>query len=187
MTTPPPYGQDPYQQQPPPSDPTSGAPQPPQYPGYPVSGGPQPPPYPSSGGPQPPPYPSSGGPQPPPYPSSGGPQPYSPYGTGYTGYTGYDPVTGQPYSDKTKVAAGLLQLLPGFFLGLGGIGRLYAGYTSLGVTQIVVSVVGWICFWCGFFFLIPFLVFIGAWLWAVIDGIILLAGRPADGQGRLLR
>jgi TM2 domain-containing membrane protein YozV len=159
MTTPPPpYGQDPYQQQPPPP---------------------------------PPQYPTSGGPQPPPYPSSGGPQPYSPYPGGYGGYggyAGYDPVTGQPYSDKTKVAAGLLQLLPGFFLGLGGIGRLYAGYTSLGVTQIVVSVLGWICFWCGLFlFFIPWVVFFGAWLWAVIDGIILLAGRPADGQGRLLR
>jgi TM2 domain-containing membrane protein YozV len=100
---------------------------------------------------------------------------------------GYDPVTGQPYSDKSKLAAGLLQLLPGFFLALGGIGRLYAGNTSLGIAQILVTVLGWICFLCGFFFIFPFLVTAGAWLWAVIDGVILLAGRPTDGQGRLLR
>jgi len=26
-----------------------------------------------------------------------------------------------------------------------------------------------------------------AWLWFVVDGIVLLAGHPRDGQGRLLR
>jgi TM2 domain-containing membrane protein YozV len=123
-----------------------------------------------------------------PYPVSGGSQPYSPYPGYQPGYppgpAGYDMYA---YSDKSKVAAGLLQLLPGAFLGLGGIGRLYAGYTSLGIVQIVVSVFGWICFWCGFFFIVPFFVFFGTWLWAVIDGIVLLAGRPVDGQGRPLR
>jgi TM2 domain-containing membrane protein YozV len=179
MTTPPPPpGQDPYQ-----------PPEPPAYPPPPPGQDPyQPPPPPQ---PQPPTFHQptawqvSGPPQ---YPTSG--QPYSPYPGGYPQSpmaAGYDPMTGQPYSDKSKVAAGLLQLLPGFFLGLGGIGRLYAGYTSLGVAQIVVSVLGWICFICGFFLIIPFIVPIGAWLWAIIDGIVLLAGRPVDGQGRLLR
>lgn len=101
--------------------------------------------------------------------------------------SGFDPVTGQPLSDKSKLVAGLLQLLPGALLGLGGIGRLYAGNTGLGVTQIVLSVVGWISFWCGFLLAFPFLVFIGAWIWFVVDGIVLLVGRPVDGQGRLLR
>ncbi len=180
MTTPPPPpGQDPYQ-----------APQPPYPPGQDPY---QPPAYqqPPTAYPQPPTFhqPMTGqvfGP--PQYPTSA--QPYSPYPGGYPQSPmgpAYDPVTGQPYSDKSKVAAGLLQLLPGFFLGLGGIGRLYAGYTSLGVAQIVVSVLGWICFICGFFLIFPFIVPIGAWLWAIIDGIILLAGRPVDGQGRLLR
>lgn len=98
-----------------------------------------------------------------------------------------DPVTGRPLSDKTKTTAGLLQLLPGALLGLGGIGRLYAGHTALGVIQLVVTVVGWISFWCGFLLLVPFAVFVGCWLWFVIDGIVLLAGRPTDGDGRLLR
>ncbi|BCB86116.1 hypothetical protein [Phytohabitans suffuscus] len=99
----------------------------------------------------------------------------------------YDPVSGLPYSDKSKVAAGLLQLLPGFLIGLGGIGRLYAGNTSLGVTQIVLTLVGWMSFWCGFVLLFPFVVYFGLWLWFTIDGIVLLAGRSVDGQGRLLR
>jgi len=98
-----------------------------------------------------------------------------------------DPATVQGYSDKSKLAAGLLQLLPAFFLGLGGIGRLYAGNVSLGVTQIVLSVVGWASFWCGFVLIFPFLVFLGLWIWFVVDGILVLAGRPTDGQGRPLR
>jgi TM2 domain-containing membrane protein YozV len=175
MTTPPPYGQDP--------------PPPPGQDPYRPPAGPAQDPYqqPPQAYPQPPTYQVSG---PPTYPISGGGQPYSPYPPAYPGAPmgyGFDPMTGQPYSDKSKVAAGLLQLLPGFFLGLGGIGRLYAGHTALGVVQIVVSVFGWISFWCGFLLVFPFLIFVGTWLWAVIDGIILLAGRPTDGQGRLLR
>lgn len=91
------------------------------------------------------------------------------------------------YSDKSKIVAGLLQILPGFILGLGGIGRLYAGHTMLGLIQLVATVIGWISFWCGFFTGFTFVIFGLAWLWFVIDGIVLLAGRPVDGQGRPLR
>jgi hypothetical protein len=114
-----------------------------------------------------------------PYP----PAPYTPPGYGY----GVDPVTGQPYSDKSKMIAGLLQLLPGVLLGLGGIGRFYAGNVGLGVAQIIATVVGWISFWCGFVLILPLFIFAGVWLWFVVDGIVLLAGQPRDGQGRLLR
>lgn len=131
-------------------------------------------------------------------PTSGG---YDPYGQGAYAQPGYaqpaafpvavayDPLTGQPYSDKTKLAAGLLQLLPSLFFGIGGIGRLYAGNIALGVTQLILSfVVGWVAFFCGFFlFLIPWVITGGLWIWFVIDGIMMLAGRPVDGQGRPLR
>jgi hypothetical protein len=111
---------------------------------------------------------------------------------GAAGTYGFDPVTGQALSPKSKVVAGLLQLLPGFIFALGGIGRLYAGNTTLGVIQIVVSLVGWTMFWCGvianvFVLFLPFLVYGAIWLWFVIDGIVMLAGRPVDGDGRLLR
>lgn len=111
-------------------------------------------------------------------------------------YHAYDPVTGQPYSDKTKLAAGLLQLLPGFVLALGGIGRLYIGHTGIGVAQLAVSAVGWLAMCCGtvlavvtfgLTLVIAIPILAGAWLWAVIDGILLLAGRPVDAHGRLLR
>jgi hypothetical protein len=133
-------------------------------------------------------------------PTSGGYDPYGQqaaygqqpaYGVPVLGVAnaGYDPVTGQPYSDKSKLAAGLLQLLPGLFLALGGIGRLYAGNTALGITQIILSVVvGWTSFWCGWFVLgLTWFVLFGLWVWFVVDGIIMLAGRPVDGQGRPLR
>jgi TM2 domain-containing membrane protein YozV len=104
-----------------------------------------------------------------------------------------DPLTGAVLSDKSKIVAGLLQLLPGFIFGLGGIGRLYAGHTALGVVQLLVSFVGWGLFWCGWLTvlavigIIPLMMYGAIWLWWVIDGIVLLAGRPKDGQGRQLR
>lgn len=114
----------------------------------------------------------------------------TPYGqAGYPGGGGaFDPFTGQPLSDKSKITAGLLQLVLGFLFTLGGVGRLYAGNTALGAIQIVASVVAWASFWCGW--AIAFLswpLWIGIWLWFVIDGVVILAGRPVDGQGRLLR
>ena len=90
--------------------------------------------------------------------------PYAP--SAYAPY-GIDPVTGIPYSDKSKLVAGLLQV----FLGSLGIGRFYLGDIGLGVAQILVT----------------FLTLgIGA-LWPLIDGIMLLAGSPRDRNGRPLR
>ncbi|HEY2794875.1 MAG TPA: TM2 domain-containing protein [Micromonosporaceae bacterium] len=102
-------------------------------------------------------------------------------------YAAVDPLTGQPLSDKSKLAAGLLQLLLGGLTGIAGVGRLYAGQTGLGVAQLILSVVGWITAICLGWLILPLIVPIASWLWVVIDGIIILAGRPVDGQGRLLR
>lgn len=119
------------------------------------------------------------------------PVPQPPHFTGAP--FGVDPSSGRPFSDKSKLAAGLLQLLPGMFLGLGGIGRLYAGHAVLGTLQLVTALIGWGSFWfavCGSFLIFPlvfFVVFAAAWLWFVVDGIVLLAGSPTDGQGRPLR
>jgi hypothetical protein len=77
---------------------------------------------------------------------------------------GRDPATGAPYSDRYKVAAGVMQLLLPF-----GIGRFYTGHTGIAVAQLVLSFAG-----------------IGL-LWAFIDGIVILAGRPTDRHGRPLR
>jgi TM2 domain-containing membrane protein YozV len=83
---------------------------------------------------------------------------------------GRSPVTGEPLSEKSKVIAGLLQLL-GLF-GLVGIGRIYLGYTGLGVAQLVVGLVT-----CG----------IGAVVWGIIDAIMILTDKVRDPQGRPLR
>ena len=99
-------------------------------------------------------YPTGGFP---PVPYGGGYDPYAPYGR--------DPVSGFPYSDRSKVIAGLLQL----FLPI-GIGRLYAGHAAIGVAQLLLTL----------FFGIGM-------IWAFIDGIVILAGRPTDGKGRPLR
>jgi hypothetical protein len=77
---------------------------------------------------------------------------------------GREPGTGQPYSDRSKVVAGLLQLFLPF-----GVGRLYSGHIGIGVAQLVLTL---------FFG-------IGA-IWAFIDGIVILAGRPTDPRGRPL-
>jgi TM2 domain-containing membrane protein YozV len=79
---------------------------------------------------------------------------------------GVDPITGKPFSDKSKLGAGLLQIL----LPL-GIGRFYTGHTGIGVAQLVVTLLT-----CG----------VGG-IWPLVDGIVLLATNPTDANGRPLR
>jgi TM2 domain-containing membrane protein YozV len=105
-------------------------------------------------------------------PGGYGHDPSAPYGR--------DPMTGEPLSDKSKIVAGLLQ----FFIGWLGIGRFYMGSTAIGVSQLILFVLS-----------IPLLALFGLglilWfgvaLWAFIDAIVILTGRPRDGQGLLLR
>ncbi|MFD7546812.1 MULTISPECIES: TM2 domain-containing protein [unclassified Streptomyces] len=146
-------------------------PQPPSgHPGYPGPGPNDQNPY---GAPTPNPYQQQA---PPPQPGYGYPQQagygypqqggYVPPGT-YTGDPnapyGYDPM-GRPYSEKSKVVAGVLSLLLGSF----GVGRFYIGHVGLGLAQL---------FTCG-----------GLGIWALIDGIVILAGSDTtDSQGRPLR
>jgi hypothetical protein len=77
---------------------------------------------------------------------------------------GVDPRSGMPYSDRSQVVAGVLQLvLPC------GIGRFYTGHHGIAVAQLLLS-----------------FVLIGVF-WAFLDGIVLLAGHPTDPYGRPLR
>ncbi|MCP2331570.1 TM2 domain-containing protein [Actinoalloteichus cyanogriseus DSM 43889] len=71
----------------------------------------------------------------------------------------------EEFSPKSKVVAGVLQIVPGF-----GIGRIYTGRVALGLAQLVtVPLFGLGVLWC----------------W--IDGIILLAYGGRDREGRRLR
>ena len=113
----------------------------------------------------------------PPPPPPGYPPPYPPplgqYPAAYMDPAapyGRHPLTGEPLSDKSKVVAGLLQLLG--LVGLVGIGRIYLGYTGLGIAQLVVGLIT-----CG----------IGAVIWGVIDAVLLLTDKVRDPQGRPLR
>jgi TM2 domain-containing membrane protein YozV len=91
---------------------------------------------------------------------------------------GIHPRYGVPYSDKTKLVAGLLQI----FLGKFGAGRFYTGHTGLAVGQLVACLVGvWVLSWftCG--------ISIAVLLWPLIDGIMILSTDSRDAQGRMLR
>lgn len=98
---------------------------------------------------------------------------------------GVHPTLGIPYSEKSKLAAGLLQLLGGGLFGLPGIGRFYTGHTALGVAQLVGALAAWAAtiISCGLLFFLP----IGFWLWGIIDGVLILASESKDTEGRLLR
>lgn len=121
-----------------------------------------PPPY------QPPPY------YPPPYPPPGYyADPMAPYGR--------NPFTGEPLSDKSKTTAGLLQLLG--LIGVLGIGRIYLGYTNLGIAQLIIGLVGGFVIGmltCGIGFAIPV-------VWGLIDAVMILSGQVRDPLGRPLR
>lgn len=84
-----------------------------------------------------------------------GPDPAAPYGR--------HPQTGEPYGEKSKVIAGVLQLV----IGTLGIGRFYTGHTGIAIAQLLT---------CG-----------GLGIWALIDGIMFLVTDSRDAQGRLLR
>jgi TM2 domain-containing membrane protein YozV len=130
---------------------------------------PQPPP--PSG--YPPPYPAyQQYPQYPQYPGAYA-DPAAPYGR--------HPVTGEPVSDKSKVVAGLLQLLG--LIGFLGFGRIYIGQVGFGIAQLLVGFFGAIVIGiltCGIGFLIPV-------VWAVIDAIVIFTGNVRDNHGRPLR
>lgn len=94
---------------------------------------------------------------------------------------GRHPFTGEPLSDKSKLVAGLLQLI-GLF-GILGIGRLYLGYTGLGIAQLVIGIFGGLIIGlltCGVGFLIPV-------VWAIVDAVLILSDKVRDPQGRPLR
>lgn len=120
----------------------------------------------------PPPYPPPG--QYPPPGSYPPPGPYPPPPPGYyldpAAPYGRHPVTGEPLSDKSKVVAGLLQLLG--LIGLVGIGRIYIGDTKLGVIQLIVGLLT-----CG----------LGAVIWGIVDAVLILTDKVRDPAGRPLR
>lgn len=104
--------------------------------------------------------------------SPGYPPPYPPPGfhVDPTAPHGRHPVTGEPLSDKSKVVAGLLQLIG--LVGIVGIGRIYLGQTGLGVAQLIVGLVT-----CG----------LGAVIWGIVDAVLILTDQVRDPQGRPLR
>ncbi|WP_245563628.1 NINE protein [Longispora albida] len=100
-------------------------------------------------------------------PISGPPVTGGPYGAPPAGFGMQQPYYGPPISDKSKLVAGLLQLLLGGF----GVGRFYTGHVGMAIGQIAVT---WLT--CGF-----------GVLWPLIDGIILLVSGGTDAQGRRLK
>lgn len=74
-------------------------------------------------------------------------------------------VTGPP---KSKVAGGLL----GIFLGAFGAHRFYLGYSGIGVTMLLLTLLS-------LGFLAPFIM-----LWGLIEGIVILCGGMRDRWGR---
>ncbi|GAA2075212.1 hypothetical protein GCM10009821_12810 [Aeromicrobium halocynthiae] len=95
---------------------------------------------------------------------------------------GRDPW-GVPYSDKSRTTAGLLQVLLTFMCAVGGVGRLYAGHTAIGLLQLLGILVS-----IPMMFLLVGLLTLPAFvLWSLIDGILMFTGRPVDAAGRPLR
>nr|WP_242600304.1 TM2 domain-containing protein [Dermacoccus nishinomiyaensis] len=87
-------------------------------------------------------------------------------------------MTGEPLSDKSKIAAGLLQLFFGYF----GVGRFYIGDTRTGGIQLALGLIGLF----GTLILVGFPILVGVSIWAFIDAILMLTGSVRDPYGRKL-
>ncbi len=85
---------------------------------------------------------------------------------------GTENSTSNNTEQKSKIAAGLF----GIFLGYLGIHNFYLGYTSKGISQLLLTVVGWIA--CGIGPVV-------SGIWGLIEGILILTGsmnQDADGN-----
>jgi TM2 domain-containing membrane protein YozV len=92
---------------------------------------------------------------------------------------GRDPFTGEPLSNKSKIAAGLLQL----FLGGFGAGRFYLGSNGIAIAQLCTLIIGWLLT----FVLVGFFVLFGLTIWVLIDAIMILTGSVRDSRGFKLK
>jgi TM2 domain-containing membrane protein YozV len=73
---------------------------------------------------------------------------------------------------RSRLAAGLLGILLGYF----GVHRFYLGYTGIGLTQLLITILS-------LGILSPI-----TWLWGLIEGIMILTGSiSTDAAGRPLR
>ena len=82
------------------------------------------------------------------------------------------------YNQKSRLAAGLL----GILLGCLGVHNFYLGFTSRGVVQLIVALVGGV-FTCG-------MATIAIAIWGFVEGVLLLCASPSrmyDGNGVILR
>jgi hypothetical protein len=78
---------------------------------------------------------------------------------------GYQMPANIARSDKSRTLSGILQLL------VPGVGRIYMGYSALGVIQLVAALMT-----CG-----------ALHVWSIIDGVLILSGQVRlDGYGRAL-
>ncbi|WEV42257.1 NINE protein [Bifidobacterium sp. ESL0682] len=118
------------------------------------------------------------------YTAGNGGQPYAPQ-NGYPQGQPYAPQYGQPqplpygYQPRSKMVAGLL----GVFLGWLGVHNFYLGYYAKAVTQLLLTLIGWILFGLG-----P----VAAFIWGLIEGVLILSsnyGSPwhRDAKGVELR
>lgn len=77
---------------------------------------------------------------------------------------------------KSKLAAGLLAI----FLGQLGVHNFYLGNTGKAVTQLLLTIFGYILA----IFIIGFFMVAAAGIWALIEGIMILTGSiKTDGKG----
>ena len=80
---------------------------------------------------------------------------------------------------KSKVAAGILAI----FFGQFGVHNFYLGYTGKAVTQLVLTIIGYVlcCIVVGFLFILA------TSIWGLVEGILILCGKiDTDASGMKL-
>lgn len=73
----------------------------------------------------------------------------------------------------------VIVLLLWFFLGQLGVHNFYLGRTGIGITQLILGIVGYATSWI----LIGFLPLIVLWIWLLVDLIMVLVAPESDNLG----
>ena len=95
-------------------------------------------------------------------------------------------LAGREDSRHQRVVYMLVGILPPLFFSIAGVNNLIVGRTSIGISQLVLSIITILSFLLGAVLFIPFCLALPLWLGVVLWSIIESCTNNLDGEGRVM-